>query len=88
MNYIEELLTQHDYAKVRRCSVRTLQRERMRGDGCEFIKIGRHVRYRRADILRFVRAHRRRSIIDDKNTSPIALPACGQENESHRCEGE
>ena len=55
------LLTQGEYAKIRRCSERTIERERAAGNGCKFIKIGRAVRYRRRDILDFIERHARQS---------------------------
>jgi Helix-turn-helix domain len=59
MTCLETLLTQNDYAELRRCSIRTIQRERARGTGCAFIRIGKLIRYKKADILQFVEAHRR-----------------------------
>jgi len=58
MNCLEPLLTQKDYAQLRRCSIRTIQRERERGNGCPFIRIGKLIRYKTADVLQFVEAHR------------------------------
>jgi len=37
------LLTQPEYANFRRCSERTIERERASGTGCRYIKIGRGV---------------------------------------------
>jgi hypothetical protein len=51
---IDELLTEVEAAQLRRQSPRTLQAERLRGDGCRYAKIGRSVRYRRTDVLRFI----------------------------------
>jgi len=62
MSCLEPLLTQDDYAKLRRCSIRTIQRERARGSGCAFIKIGKLIRYKKTDILQFVEAHRNESV--------------------------
>lgn len=55
------LLSQREYAKVRRCSERTIERERASGTGCRYIKIGRGVRYKRADVLDFIERHARQS---------------------------
>ncbi len=55
------LLTQDEYAALRRCSPGTIERERSSGTGCKFIKIGRGVRYRRGDILDFINRHARQS---------------------------
>jgi hypothetical protein len=53
-NDLLDLLTEIEAAKLRRQSVRTLQAERVRGGGCPFVKLGRSVRYRRADVQRFI----------------------------------
>jgi hypothetical protein len=57
----EFLLTQREYAKLRRCSERTIERERATGTGCRYIKIGRGVRYKRADVFDFIERHARHS---------------------------
>jgi hypothetical protein len=54
METLEELLTGQEYARMRRCSVRTIERERSTGEGCRYIKLGRAVRYKRRDVLDFV----------------------------------
>jgi hypothetical protein len=51
------LLTQDEYAALRRCSPRTIERERASGTGCQHVKIGRSVRYRRNDVLDFIERH-------------------------------
>jgi len=58
---LDLLLTQREYASIRRCSERTIERERASGTGCRYIKIGRGVRYKRADLLDFIERHARRS---------------------------
>jgi Helix-turn-helix domain len=50
----DELLTEDEAARLRRQSTRTLQAERLNGGGCPFVKLGRSVRYRRSDVLRFI----------------------------------
>jgi hypothetical protein len=55
------LLTQREYANLRRCSERTIERERASGTGCRYIKIGRGVRYKRADVFDFIERHARQS---------------------------
>jgi hypothetical protein len=55
------LLTQREYANLRRCSERTIERERAWGTGCRYIKIGRSVRYKRTDVLDFIETHVRHS---------------------------
>ncbi len=61
MENLEELLTGQEYARVRRCSVRTIERERSTGGGCRYIKIGRAVRYKRRDVFDFIERHGRDS---------------------------
>jgi|SRR4051794_29397638 hypothetical protein len=58
---LDDLLTQREYSALRRCSERTVERERATGMGCRYVKIGRAVRYRRRDILDFIEKHVRRS---------------------------
>ena len=55
------LLTQREYASIRRCSERTIERERASGTGCRYIKIGRGVRYKHSDALDFIERHARQS---------------------------
>ena len=54
-----DLLTPQEYARYRRCSVRTLDRERAEGRGCPYVRLGRRILYRRADIERHMDAHLR-----------------------------
>jgi predicted DNA-binding transcriptional regulator AlpA len=54
---LDDLLTQREYAILRRCSERTVERERVSGTGCRYIKIGRAVRYRLRDIREFIERH-------------------------------
>jgi hypothetical protein len=61
MDSPDDLLTGLEYARMRRCSVRTVERERSTGTGCRFIKIGRAVRYRRCDVLDFIERHTQQS---------------------------
>jgi hypothetical protein len=61
MDILEELITGPEYAEKRRCSVRTIERERVTGTGCKFIKIGRKVLYRPRDVLEFIERHSCRS---------------------------
>ncbi len=60
----DELLTQEDIARERKCSVRTLERERVAGTGCPFVKIGARVYYRRSDWNEFLASRRRTSTSD------------------------
>ncbi|MBM3535851.1 MAG: hypothetical protein FJX60_22805 [Alphaproteobacteria bacterium] len=47
------LFTKKEYAKLRRCSERVVEREQADGSGCKFVKLGRKVFFRLSDI----RAH-------------------------------
>ena len=51
----DDLITEIEAAQLRRQSIRTLQAERLRGTGCHYYKLGRTVRYRRGDVLQFIR---------------------------------
>lgn len=42
--------TQHTIAALRNCSLATIERDRWIGIGVPFVKMGRSVRYRKADI--------------------------------------
>jgi hypothetical protein len=61
MDHLNDLLKQGDYAKIRNCSERTIERERAAGTGCRYIKIGRSVRYKQADVFDFIDRHARQS---------------------------
>ena len=52
-----EFLTTAEFSRLRRCSLRTLDRERATGRGCPYVRLGARVLYRRADIERFIAAH-------------------------------
>jgi len=54
MTPTDELINEYEAARLRGQSVRTLQAERVKGGGCPFVKLGRSVRYRRSDILRYI----------------------------------
>jgi len=49
-----ELLTATEYARLRRCSLRTLDRERANRCGCPYVRLGGRVFYRRSDIERYI----------------------------------
>jgi hypothetical protein len=68
MDDLDQLLTGPEYARVRRCSVRTIERERTAGTGCRYIQIGRLVRYRRRDIADYLDGHTRRSTSESSET--------------------
>lgn len=48
------LLTPAEFAKLRQCSKRTLDRERALGIGCPFLRLGHRVYYRPADIEQYL----------------------------------
>ncbi len=49
-----EFITPAEFARLRRCSLRTLDRERATGRGCRYVRLGSRVLYRRADLERYV----------------------------------
>jgi hypothetical protein len=55
-----ELLTAAEYARLRRCSLRTLDRERANLSGCPYLRLGGRVFYRRNDIERYLETMVRR----------------------------
>lgn len=46
------------------CSIKKLQADRLKGRGCVFVRLGRCVRYRLADVEAFEAAHVRTSTSD------------------------
>jgi len=54
---MDELLTSQEVARIRKCPELTIRKERMLGRGIPFVKIGRSVRYRRADVEAFFEAN-------------------------------
>jgi hypothetical protein len=52
-----ELITTTEFARLRRCSLRTLDRERAEGRGCPYIRLGARILYRRADIEHWIQQH-------------------------------
>lgn len=61
---ISPLLSERQVAKIFDLSVRTLQGWRLRGDGPTYYKLGRAVRYDRADVAEFLRRQLRRPTSD------------------------
>jgi hypothetical protein len=57
-NSPHRLLTQREYAEYRRCSIRTIERERAIGEGCPYVRMGARILYRLADVDCFIDAHR------------------------------
>lgn len=60
----ETLLTETELAAITKKSIRTLQGQRLRGDGIPYVKMGAHVRYRMTDIQRYLDEHTQRSTSD------------------------
>ncbi len=59
------LLDERETASILGCAVSTLQKHRVSGGGIPFVKLGRLVRYRRADVLAYLQGHVRRSTSDE-----------------------
>lgn len=53
----DALLTEVEVAAIRRVDPKTINRERLSGYGCPYLKIGRSVRYRLGDFKAFVKAN-------------------------------
>lgn len=49
--------SQETVAAIRNCSRATVERDRWAGTGVPFVKMGRLVRYRKADILAWLQQH-------------------------------
>ena len=69
MNEQSTLLTTEQAAKRLGVSPRTLERYRVSGEGLEFVKIGRCVRYRASKLKRWLDGCTRRSTSDDEGAS-------------------
>ena len=65
---LDQLLTVQDVAALLRCSVSSLNKWRLTGNGPRFVYIGARVRYRVADVAHFIAASTR------SNTSQTAAP--------------
>lgn len=52
------LFSQVTVAAIRDCSLATIERDRWAGTGIPFVKIGRAVRYRKADICAWLEMHK------------------------------
>lgn len=53
-------------ARIQNKSQSTLAKERMRGDGCPFVKSGRRVGYRLGDLRRHIASNVRRSTAEER----------------------
>ena len=51
-----EILSTQQYAELTRRKPQSVRRERMRGDGPKYFRLGRRVFYRAADIEEFIRS--------------------------------
>ena len=69
MNEQSTVLTTEQAAKRLGVSPRTLERYRVSGEGPEFVKIGRCVRYRASKLKRWLDGCTRRSTSDDGGAS-------------------
>jgi hypothetical protein len=54
----DRLLTEAEVARRQGRSVKTLQNQRVNGDGIPFLKLGRSVRYRLSDVIAWEEAGR------------------------------
>lgn len=54
---MSDLMTAREAADYRRCSLRTLDRERADGSGPPYARIGARIYYRRADLDAYITAH-------------------------------
>ena len=63
---IDPLLTERDVARIIGRAISTLQKDRVAGTGIPYIRIGRMVRYRAADVSAYL----------------AALPACRSTSEA------
>jgi len=59
-NVLEDLLDEHDLARITKRSVASIRRDRLLKKNCPFIKIGTSVRYLRSDVEDWLRSLPRR----------------------------
>jgi predicted DNA-binding transcriptional regulator AlpA len=64
---LDMLMTGREVADLLRLSERTIERHRTAGTGPPYITIGRAVRYRKHDILKFIEQQRRRNTSENVN---------------------
>ena len=55
------LLTPREAAEFFGCSISFLAKARMRGDGPQYIRVGRSIRYSETALLQWMRTHQRSS---------------------------
>lgn len=53
----DALMNEHEYAALRGCSVSQIRAERLRGNGCPYLKIGRMVRFKRRTVVEWLDRH-------------------------------
>jgi len=63
------LFNQITIAHVRDCSKATMERDRWAGGGIPFIKIGRAVKYRKADVLAWLEQNQTQNSTSEKATA-------------------
>lgn len=63
---LDRLLTVQEAAAILRCSVSSLNKWRLTGDGPSFVRVGARVRYCPADIAGFVKRETRNSTAEVK----------------------
>lgn len=67
---VSELLTPKECAAFRRCSLRTLDRERAEARGPPYVQIGSRIFYLRQDLNRFIATHVREPRVADIVNEP------------------
>ena len=73
---MQKLLLPREYADLRRCSSKTLERERASGTGCPYVVIGRRVYYRENDVDAFHASRVRRSTSEVTGSGPDDASKC------------
>jgi predicted DNA-binding transcriptional regulator AlpA len=64
-NPIDRLLRPEEVARILKFSTSWLAKARMAGEGPEFVKIGRAVRYPESCLRKFIKAHTRTSTSEE-----------------------
>ena len=59
-NELEDLLDEHDLARITKRSLASIRRDRLLKRNCPFVKIGTSVRYLRSDVEDWLRSLPRR----------------------------
>ncbi len=58
------LMTQGEFCAYTRKSGKAAEADRLKGRGCPYVKIGRAVRYRADDVMRYIEQHTMTSTAD------------------------